>query len=155
MSQLKITIRKMTEKDLQAAFAILGEWDMVPRTDIENAERSGIDILNSFVAETENGEIIGIASYIVHSTTYAETASLAVTKTFRGEGIGFKLQQARLEEMKMRGIKKVRTETDRPETIDWYIRKFGYKIAGKNPKKHQFSLPDIHEWTVLELDLAS
>jgi catechol 2,3-dioxygenase-like lactoylglutathione lyase family enzyme len=55
--------------------------------------------------------------------------------------------------MYRRGIRKVRTETDRVETIDWYKAKFGYREIGKNPKKHDFSLTDINEWTVLELDL--
>ena len=59
-----------------------------------------------------------------------------------------------LEEMKKKGITRVRTETDRPETIKWYIEKFGYRVIGKNPKKHIFSDPDIKEWTVLELDLS-
>ncbi|MBI3223125.1 MAG: hypothetical protein HYZ46_08735 [Nitrosomonadales bacterium] len=56
--------------------------------------------------------------------------------------------------MKQHGISKVRTETDRPETIDWYIKKFGYRIVGTHRKKHDFSLPDVDFWTVLELDLT-
>jgi hypothetical protein len=48
----------------------------------------------------------------------------------------------------------VRTETDRPATVRWYVRRFGYRVVGTNPKKHAFSLPDVAVWTVLELDLA-
>ena len=50
-------------------------------------------------------------------------------------------------------MKRLRTETDRAETVDWYIRKFGYRKVGVNPKKHNFSLSDVDEWVVLELDL--
>ena len=46
-------------------------------------------------------------------------------------------------------------KTDRPETIDWYVRHFGYQISGTHPKKHTFSLPDVDEWTILELDLEA
>jgi amino-acid N-acetyltransferase len=155
MGESGAVIRKMTPDDMEAAFAILGKWGMAPRTDLENAERSGIDIANSFVAQLADGRIVGVASYIVHSRELAETASLAVDPDVRGAGLGYRLQQARLEEMRRRGIKRVRTETDRPETIDWYVTKFGYRIMGTNPKKHAFSLPDVHEWTVLELELET
>ena len=55
--------------------------------------------------------------------------------------------------MRARGVKRVRTETDRPETIRWYVERFGYRIVGSNPKKHDFSLPEVDTWTVLELEL--
>jgi amino-acid N-acetyltransferase len=155
MNRPDVTIRKMTPDDLEAAFQILDMWGMAPRSDLEDAERSGIEIDNSFVAQARDGQIVGVASYIVHSSELAETASLAVDPDVRGSGLGYRLQRARLEEMRGRGIKRVRTETDRPETVDWYVRKFGYRVVGSNPKKHPFSLPDVHEWTVLELELGT
>jgi N-acetylglutamate synthase-like GNAT family acetyltransferase len=148
-----VTIRKMREDDVSAAMGILDEWDMAPKTDQSDAERSTIRVENSFVADA-GGEVVGTASYIVHSETLAETASMAVDPDYRGKGIGYRLQQARLEEMRSQGIETVRTETDRPKTIDWYVEKFGYDRIGRNPKKHDFSLSDVDEWTVLELDLV-
>ncbi len=56
--------------------------------------------------------------------------------------------------MRRRGVRRVRTETDRPATVRWYVRRFGYRIVGTNPKKHVFSRPDVDHWTVLNLDLA-
>jgi N-acetylglutamate synthase-like GNAT family acetyltransferase len=153
VNQSNVVVRKMAHDDLEAALEILDKWGMAPRPDLENAERSGIEIGNSFVAETEDGRIVGVASYIVHDSQRAETASLAVDPEVRGTGVGYQLQQARLKEMNARGIQKVRTETDRPETIDWYVRKFGYRIVGTSPKKHPFSLADVDEWTVLEMSL--
>ncbi len=50
-------------------------------------------------------------------------------------------------------IQRVRTETYRESTKLWYVKNFGYRIVGANPKKHAFSLPDVDVWTVLELDL--
>ena len=112
-----------------------------------------IDIGNAFVAEA-GGRIIGTCSYFLLDGGWAETASLAVDPEPRFAGVGVLLQQARLDEMRGRGVRKVRTETDRPATVRWYVRRFGYRIVGTHPKKHVFSLPDVDHWTVLELDLT-
>ena len=152
-----IRIRKMRAEDLPACMAILEAWNMAPRPPSAEApepERTGIEVANGFVAESD-GRIVGACSYIVHSAELAETASLAVDPSFKGGGVGHLLQQARLDEMRKRGIETVRTETDRPETIRWYVERFGYRIVGTNPKKHAFSLADVDHWTVLELDLRT
>ena len=151
-----VLIRKMRPADLPDCMAILERWNMAPRPATAgnpDPERSGIEIDNGFVAEA-GGRIVGTCSYIMHSPELAETASLAVDPDHKGGGVGFLLQQARLKEMRQRGIRCVRTETDRPDTIRWYVKRFGYRIVGTNPKKHAFSLPDVDRWTVLELDLV-
>ncbi len=150
---MEIIIRKMVIEDLDAVMILLAKWNMAPRTDIEDAERDSIEISHAFVA-LDGETIVGTASYLVLSETVAETASLAVDPAYKGKGIGYRLQMARIEEMKGRGFKTLRTETDRPETINWYIENFGYRKVGVNPKKHEFSLPYVDFWTVLELDLA-
>ncbi len=150
-----IHIRKMRDDDLPVCMSILEGWNMAPRLpsdDIPKPERTGIDIANSFVAEID-GRVVGTCGYIIHSSEFAETASLAVDPSFKGGGAGFLLQRARLDEMRRRGIRRVRTETDRPETIRWYVERFGYRVVGTNPKKHAFSCEDVDYWTVLELDL--
>ena len=150
-----IRIRKMRDEDLPACVAILKSWNMAPRPpsdDMPEPERTGIDVANGFVAEVD-GRIVGTCGYIVHSPELAETASLAVDPLFKGVGAGYLLQHARLDEMRRRGIRRVSTESDRPETIRWYVELFGYRVVGTNPKKHVFSLPDVDVWTVLELDL--
>jgi ribosomal protein S18 acetylase RimI-like enzyme len=126
---------------------------MAPTPNLANAERDELAIENSFVA-VDGQRLVAVASYIVLSDDSAETASLAVDPEYRGLGLGTKLQLARLREMKSRGIRWVRTESDRPKTLDWYIRNFGYTEIGKNKKKHDFSLSDIDYWTVLQLDLS-
>lgn len=151
-----ICIRKMREEDLPACMVILENWNMAPRppsNDAPEPERNAIEIANGFVAEVDQ-RIVGTCGYLVHSAVLAETASLAVDPAFTGAGVGFMLQQARLDEMRRRGIRTVRTETDRPETIRWYVERFGYRMVGSNPKKHSFSLTDVDHWTVLELDLS-
>ncbi len=127
---------------------------MAPTPEIPEPERSSINVQNTFVA-LDGDIIVGVGSYIILSEGFAETASLAVDPDYQSKGIGYRLQRMRLKEMKEKGVRKVSTETDRPETMRWYIEKFGYKVVGKNKKKHPFSLPDVDYWTVLELDLEN
>ena len=134
--------------------ALLEHWNMAPDPDRTEGERTALRVENSFVAE-RGQEVVGVASYIVHSDTLGETASLAVDPAVRGEGVGSRLQVARLQAMSDRGIETVRTETDRPRTIEWYVDNFGYERVGTTPKKHEFSLEEVDEWTVLELDLEA
>jgi N-acetylglutamate synthase-like GNAT family acetyltransferase len=149
---LDIQIRPMRPEDVPAAIAILAKFNMAPTPGRANAERSSIDVERSFVAELDD-VILGTASYIMLAPTEAETASLAVDPAARGYGLGYRLQVARLEAMRREGVRWVRTETDRPATIQWYIDNFGYERSGTNPKKHTFSLPEVDEWVVLKLDL--
>jgi N-acetylglutamate synthase-like GNAT family acetyltransferase len=149
---LDIKIRPMRPEDVPAAIAILAKWNIAPTPGRVNAERSSIDVERSFVAEHDD-VILGTASYIMLAPTEAETASLAVDPAALGFGLGYRLQVTRLKAMRREGVRWVRTETDRPATIQWYIEKFGYERAGTNPKKHTFSLPEVDEWVVLKLDL--
>jgi 3-keto-5-aminohexanoate cleavage enzyme len=151
----RIIIRKMTPADMVHVMDILKKWNMAPvppSKETPDPERSTINIGNTFVAVSDD-KLVGVGSYLEVDDEVAETASLAVDPLYKGKGIGFRLQVARLKEMKDRGYLRVRTETDRPETIQWYIRKFGYRKIGQNPKKHAFSLANVDLWTVLELDL--
>jgi len=147
-----VVVRAMRPADVPGAMRVLSIWNMAPDPNRRDAERSEILVENSFVADCR-GAIVGVASFIVLAEDAAETASLAVDPDFTGRGIGHKLQRARLDKMRSLGIRKVRTETDREPTKQWYVRNFGYRIVGTNPKKHTFSRSDVDVWTVLELDL--
>ncbi len=149
-------VRKMREADLPDVLRILALWNMAPRpasAEVPDPERATIDVANGFVAESD-GRIVGTCSYFLLGDGWAETASLAVDPAPQFAGVGVLLQEARLAEMRRRGVRRVRTETDRPATVRWYVRRFGYRVVGTNPKKHAFSLPDVDAWTVLELDLT-
>lgn len=152
-----IAIRKITREEIPVAMAILEKWNMTPRAvsnENPNPERESLIVDHTFVALYKN-KIIGVCSYLILSNEEAETASLAIDPDFKGQGAGYALQVARLKEMKERGFIRVHTETDRPDTINWYIKKFGYRVVGTNPKKHDFSLKDVDFWTVLKLDLTT
>lgn len=151
----EVTIRKMREEDRPRLMEILARWNMAPRPPTPEApepERSALLLDNTFVAIAD-GAPVGVASYILHGGGLAETASLAVAPEWLGSRAGERLQNARLAEMKVRGVEHLRTESDRPEIVEWYVRKYGYRVVGTVPKKHDFGRTDVHHWTVLELDL--
>jgi 3-keto-5-aminohexanoate cleavage enzyme len=156
-SMVEVTIRKMREDDRPQIMRLLGHWNMAPRSptpEVPDPERVTLIAENTFVAFAGNS-LVGVGSYILHDDNFAETASLAVDPAWRGAGIGERLQFARLTEMKALGVKRIQTEADRPEVIDWYVRKFSYRVARRVPKKHDFSLANVDHWTVLELDLQT
>ena len=68
--------------------------------------------------------------------------------------MGTALQEARLDEMAALGVESVITNADRPATVAWYIRRFGYEVVGHQRKLIPFGDPDIERWTTLELDLG-
>lgn len=149
------TIRKMQSQDMGAAMKLLGKWNMAPAPASEaipDPERKQLNIDHTFIA-TLSGQLVGVASYIFHGNGKAETASLAVDPQHLGCGIGYALHQARVTEMRSKGVVHLHTESDRPDVIHWYINKFGYRITGKNPKKHDFGDTSSDHWTVLKLDL--
>lgn len=153
--ETSVTLRKMVAGDRPAVLDLLGRWNIAPvapSAEVPDPERRGINLAGTFVAEL--GErIVGVASYLPIDEATAETASLAVDPDCLGCGIGYRLQEARLDEMRRLGIRRVRTEADRPETIHWYVDKFGYRVVGTVKKRHPFSRLDRDAWTVLELDL--
>jgi 3-keto-5-aminohexanoate cleavage enzyme len=153
----QVLIRPMAEADLPDVLALLAKWNMEPKSETQTGvrpERDHIEIGNTFVA-TLQGRLVGVASFLVIDRERVETASLAVDPELLGCGIGHRLQKARLDEMRARGFRHVRTEVDRPNVIRWYMEKFGYRKSGTIPKRHAFGDPKRTEWTLLELDLQA
>lgn len=153
---MSVLVRKMRAQDLPRVLEILAQWNMVPLApspEIPHPDVSEIVLANAFVAETE-GRIVGCCSYFVLSETVCETASFAVDRDFTGRGVGFALHTARLTEMKRRGVRRVITETDRLDTLRWYLENFPYRVTGTHRKRHPFGDPGIEDETTLELDLG-
>lgn len=153
---MDIVIRRMLPGDRGEVIALLARWNIAPTAPtpaVPDPERTDIIVDNSFVAVHE-GRIIGVCSHVRLSATLAEGASLAVDPAYHGRRIGDKLMTAGRREMYSRGIRKLRSESDRPETISWLVKRFGYRIVGTAPKRHAFGLAEVGHWTVLECDLT-
>jgi N-acetylglutamate synthase-like GNAT family acetyltransferase len=153
---LTFLIRTMRDEDLTRVIEILGAWGMAPvapSVEHPRPERSGLAVGRTLVAESD-GHIVGVASYVVESPRLAVTESLAVDPAWVGSGVAEALHCERLAILRALDIATVHTEADRPRTIAWYVKRFGYRVVGSVPKRHVFSLPDVAHWTLLELDLT-
>lgn len=122
---------------------------------IPSPEMDDFDVGSWYVAEAD-GAIAGLAGFRLLRTPEGiagKTTLLAVDPERRLSGIGRALQELRMELMRDAGATKVVTNADRPETIDWYRRHFGYRVVGEVEKLHEFGLPDVDRWTTLEASL--
>jgi ribosomal-protein-alanine N-acetyltransferase len=135
------------------------DWDAVLRVlatanfrPVPSPEVPEFDLTCVFVAEDE-GEIVGVAGFKVMPDGTGKTTLMAVDPRYRGHGVGQRLQEMRMEAMLERGCTRVVTNADRPATIAWYQRKFGYQARGSVAKLHEFGDPEIDRWTTLEADL--
>lgn len=120
---------------------------------IPSPEVPEFDLACAFVARLA-GRIVGVAGYKVLSAGSAKTTLLAVLPEARRHGIGRLLQERRMDALCALGIRTLSTNSDRPETIAWYEKHFGYRRVGRLAKLHPFGHVGIPEWTSLETDLT-
>ena len=142
-------IEKAKQPDRTAILAILKQVNMhyIPSQEVPE-----LTYENYFVAKI-NGQVVGFCGYKILSATEAKTELMAVDRNYRGKGIGYQMQLRRMEDMLEKGIEILTTNTDVPETIEWYKKNFGYQETGKLKKHHEFSRPDIDYWTTLQVNL--
>ena len=144
-----IRVRPATGVDRPAIFEVLATANM---QHVPSPEMPEFDLVHAFVAEVD-GQIPGLCGYAVLSPTEGKTTLLAVRPEFRGLGIGYALQVRRMEALLEKGVRTLTTNADRPETIAWYRKHFGYQQVGTLAKLHEFGHPDIDCWTTLRTDL--
>src|SRR6476620_12528100 len=122
---------------------------------VPSAEMEDFDVGRWHVAVT--GEVIvGVAGFRLLDAPdgpVGKTTLLVVHPTARGRGIGRALQELRMKLMLDAGAARVITNADRPDTIAWYERHFGYRRIGEVPKVCDFGLPEVDRWTTLEAPL--
>ncbi|MCM8820720.1 MAG: GNAT family N-acetyltransferase [Candidatus Omnitrophica bacterium] len=144
-----IIIRKATDKDKPVIFRLLKQANMHY---IPSPEMPSLTYENYFVAQVKR-KVVGFCGYKILDTNTAKTELMVVDRRYRNRGIGYQLQVHRMKDMLNKGIQKLITNTDHPETIAWYKKHFGYVEVGKLKKLHRFGTPDIEYWTTLEVDL--
>lgn len=144
-----MVIRNAREEDRDEILRIMEFWNM---HHVPSEEMPELDISSFFVAE-DDGIIIGASGFKMLSPEIGKTTLLGVDPNVKGKGIGMSLQEARLKKMYELGAKKVITNADRPQTINWYKKHFGYYEIGKIKKAHSFGREDIDEWTTIEMNL--
>ena len=146
---MNYTIEKAKEENRTDIFRLLKQANMHY---IPSEEMPGLTYENYFVAKND-GNVVGFCGYKILSERYAKTELMAVDEQYRELGIGYALQVRRMEDMLNKGIHKVMTNADLPDSIHWYKKHFGYKQVNKLKKLHEFGDPNIDEWATLEVDL--
>lgn len=143
------TIEPAQTGDRAAILEVMRPFNMhhVPSVEMEE-----LDLARFFIARM-NGRIVGAAGYKLLGPGEAKTTLLGVLPEFSGLGIGKDLQHRRMEEMRRQGIAKLTTNADRPDTILWYKKHFGYQTVGRLKKLCSFGLETVDYWTTLRTDL--
>jgi len=147
---MDIKIEKAVSRDLPAIMELLKLANMHY---IGSQEMPAISYDNYFVAKLD-GRIAGFCGYKILSPTEAKTELMVVHPDCRGLGIGIQLQQKRMEDMLSKGIQTLTTNSDLPQTIEWYQKHFGYRKIGELKKVNEFGDPNIDRWTTLQVDLV-
>jgi N-acetylglutamate synthase-like GNAT family acetyltransferase len=99
----------------------------------------------------EDGRIVGFSHYKHMKKDTAKTTLLTVLPKYRRNGLGENLQLARMKEAYKKGYKKLITFCETPATVDWYIKRFNYKILRTEQvchRLHFFQLKDQIIWGV-------
>ena len=146
---MEYEIVRAQAKDMPAILKVLKTANM---HHIPSKEMPALDLSLCFLAVTA-GQVIGVGGYKMLSDGSGKTTVLVVDPAHRGKGVGMALQMKRMHEMIGKGAKKIITNADRPESIAWYKRHFGYKEIGSLKKFHEYGHPDVDHWTTLELDV--
>ncbi|MCR3921080.1 MAG: GNAT family N-acetyltransferase [Firmicutes bacterium] len=143
------SIRYARVTDIPDILALLRPYNMhhVPSEEVRE-----IDTNFFYVAEAE-GRMVGAAGFAILTAEVGKTTLMAVDANFGRQGIGLALQAKRMLAMHSLGLEKVITNADRPETIRWYQKHFGYRVIGSLKKVHSFGLDTVDTWITLEADL--
>jgi N-acetylglutamate synthase-like GNAT family acetyltransferase len=142
-------IRRAAPGDREEILAVMRTANM---HHVPSPEMGELDLARFFVARVD-GRIVGAGGYALLGEGHGKTTLLAVVPEFQGAGVGAALQDMRLSEMHRHGVHTVTTNADRPSTIDWYCRRYGYQAVSRLRKLHEFGDPSTDYWTTLELDL--
>lgn len=134
--------------------AMLAVLETVNMHHIPSPEMPELDWRCCFVAELD-GLVVGMSGYKILSASEGKTTLLAVLPEYRRYGLGMKLQIERMRALLDRGVRLLTTNADRPETIAWYKKHFGYQEIGSLAKEHEFGLPEVDHWTTLRTDLEA
>ncbi len=148
---MNYTIEKASPDDYAAILHVMELWNM---HHVPSAEMDVLDLSCFFVARL-SGHVAGAAGYKLLSPGKGKTTLLGIRPEFSGMGIGKALQNARLDAMYEAGVRTVLTNADRPETIIWYKKYYGYRQIGVLKKICDFSLSDVDHWSTLEMDLEA
>lgn len=138
---MNVTIRKFRKKDIPAIHSLIVElavFEKAPDKVLNSAEQmlDEMQYFECFVAETGQGEIVGMALFYPAYYTWVGKSlyldDLVIKESWRGRGIGTRLLDRVIQEAKQRGVKRLRWQVLdwNKKAIDLYER-YGCEIDGE------------------------
>jgi diamine N-acetyltransferase len=122
---MPVTIRKAGAEDLPRILTLIKEFALFQRTPEKvtvTAEQmqEDRDLFRCFIAETEDGEAVGFASFFFAYYSWTGKAvyldDLYVREAFRKQGIGKRLLQSVIDLARQEGCRKVRWQVSKWNT---------------------------------------
>jgi len=148
---IEYKIRFAKKSDIKSIISLMKPYNMHHIPSLEMGE------LNEqfFIVAEYKGNIIGAAGFSFLNSDKGKTTLMAVHPDYQHFGVGKELQRMRMIILAGFGCGTILTNVDRPETVAWYKKNFGYKEIGRLKKIHSFGRKDIDEWTTLEASLKN
>jgi 3-keto-5-aminohexanoate cleavage enzyme len=146
---MNYTIEPANPSDRDGILKVMSHFGM---HHVPSVEMDELDLSCFFVARMR-GNIVGAAGYKLLAPGQGKTTLLGVLPECSGMGIGKDLQHKRMEVMHKKGVKTLTTNADRPDTILWYKKHYGYRQVGTLKKLCPFGLENVDHWTTLQTDL--
>ena len=151
MTSREFSLRPARPDDRPAILQVMRHWNM---HHVPSAEMGELELDRFFVAEVD-GRVVGAAGYTFIEPGRGKTTLLGVIPEYASLGIGRALQDRRVVAMAEQGARTVTTNADRPATIAWYKKHWGYREVGTLPKLHSFGDDAVDHWTTLEMDVGA
>jgi N-acetylglutamate synthase-like GNAT family acetyltransferase len=106
-----------------------------------------VDLADKCFVAVNVGEVAGFCcwAWLDEARGIAKTVLICVRPERRERGVGARLQQRRMDDMRARGARELHTWTVDPRSVAWYGRHFGYRVLGAEPVRHS-----LHRWTLGE-----
>jgi amino-acid N-acetyltransferase len=135
-----VTLRKAMISDVVGIQKMLGGFAKDGRLLARSLSELYTHLRDMFVAETEEGQVIGCCSLHIIWENLAEIRSLAVAQSHQGTGIGRLLIEACMAEARQLGIGRLFTLTYETE----FFKRMGFQVVDKNIFPHKIWADCLH-----------
>jgi GNAT superfamily N-acetyltransferase len=97
-----------------------------------------VDLADRAWVVLRDGEVLGFCcwDWLDRAAGSAKTVLISVLPAARSLGVGSRLQQRRMDEMRAAGAREIHTWSDEAGAIRWYQERFGYRLEGYEPIHH-------------------
>lgn len=102
-----------------------------------------VDLRERCSVAVNGGTVLGFCcwGWLDEAARSAKTILICVRPEARKLGLGSRLQERRMQEMRDQGARELHTWSVDPDSVRWYQAHFGYRVLGEEPLRHS-----LHRW---------